>query len=197
MAYIINNICVYCGSSVGTNPKFREGAIALGEAMVKRNIGLVYGGGRVGLMGVIAEAIMNKSGNVVGVIPEVLNRRERINEFVTELHLVGTMHERKALMAERADGFIAMPGGFGTFEELMEAITWLQLGIHRKPVAVFNVEGFYDPLLEMIQKAADHEFIRESNRHMLLVGNTPESIFEQFAEFDPKQYLPPWEGLKP
>jgi hypothetical protein len=197
MAYIINNICVYCGSSAGTNPKYREGAIALGEAMVERNIGLVYGGGSVGLMGIIADSMMEMGGNVIGVIPEVLNRRERINDKITETHIVANMHERKAMMAERADGFIAMPGGFGTFEELMEAITWLQLGIHGKPVAVFNVAGFYDPLLEMIERAADHEFIRETNRQMLIVGDTPESILDQFAAFDPKQYLPPWEGLKP
>ena len=197
MSYTINNICVYCGSSVGSNPKFREGAIALGAAMVKQNIGLVYGGGSVGLMGVIAETIMNKGGNVIGVIPEVLNRRERINEMITELHLVANMHERKALMADRADAFIAMPGGFGTFEELLEAITWLQLGIHGKPVAVLNIAGFYDPLLAMIEKAADHEFIRETSRHMLIVGDTPKSILEQFAAFEAEQYRPSWQGLKP
>ncbi len=147
-------------------------------------------------MGVIAKTVMDNGGDVIGVIPEVLNRRERINNRTTETHIVANMHERKALMADRADGFIAMPGGFGTFEELFEAITWLQLGIHGKPVAVYNIDGYYDPLLEMITKAADQEFIRETNRHMLMVGDTPESLLEQFAAFNPKQYLPPWEGLK-
>src|SRR5271163_4044120 len=143
----IKRVCVYCGSNSGSLPAFAVAARELGAALARRGLGLVYGGGCVGLMGVVADAVVAQGGEVIGVIPEVLAKREMAHFGLKDLRVVGTIHERKALMAELADAFIALPGGFGTMEELCEALTWAQLGLHHKPLGLLNVAGYYDPLL--------------------------------------------------
>ncbi|HEX5084295.1 MAG TPA: TIGR00730 family Rossman fold protein, partial [Blastocatellia bacterium] len=156
---MIKRICVFCGSLSGARDVYGEQARALGRAMAERGIGLVFGGGGIGMMGAVADAVIEAKGEVIGVIPYALATKERAHPDV-DMRVVNTMHERKAMMAELSDAFIAMPGGFGTFEEVMETITWGQLGIHRKPVGLFNVAGYYDPLLAMIDRAIDEGFIR-------------------------------------
>lgn len=197
MTYQIKNVCVYCGSSVGNNPAYREAAVALGKMLVERNIGLVFGGGSVGLMGIVADTILDLGGRATGIIPAALDRREIKHTRLTELHMVETMHERKALMATLADGFIALPGGYGTFEELLEALTWSQIGIHHKPVAMLNIGGYYDPLLVMIQRGFDEQFIPEASRTLLLVGDTPEAVLNQMEAYNPNGYTSKWEKMQP
>ncbi len=164
-------VCVYCGSKTGENGAFIKGAKELGHELASHNIGLVYGGGSVGLMNEIANATLSRGGQVHGVIPQHLYDMEVAHEQLTALHITDTMHERKAMMAELSDAFIALPGGFGTFEELMEAITWLQLGIHDKSVILFNVDGYYDKLIEFIDHAVDNGFITDDNRASLRIAN--------------------------
>lgn len=165
-------VCVYCGSKTGLNPKYTEGAQNLGHALASNQIGLVYGGGSVGLMNEIANATLSRGGQVHGVIPQHLYDMEVAHENLTALHITDTMHERKAMMAELSDAFIALPGGFGTFEELMEAITWLQLGIHKKTVIIFNMDGYYDKLIEFIDDAVANKFITSENRSLLKTAQT-------------------------
>ena len=149
----LKTLCVFCGSSAGSRPVYADAARQMGEALVARDITLVFGGGRVGLMGEIARTVLAGGGRVVGVIPRALLRKEIAYEDLSELHVVDSMHERKALMAERSDGFVAMPGGFGTFEEFCEVLTWSQLGFHHKPVALLNVAGYFDGLLALFDHA--------------------------------------------
>jgi len=169
-----NRVCVYCGSKTGENPAFAKQAKELGEQLAAQNIGLVYGGGSVGLMNEIANATLSRGGQVHGVIPQHLYDMEVAHQQLTALHITDSMHERKAMMAELSDAFIALPGGFGTFEELMEAITWLQLGIHDKKVIIYNVDGYYNKLIEFIDHAVENGFITNGNRHSLKVGVTVE-----------------------
>ena len=157
-------VCVFCGSSPGTRPAYAEAARALGHVLADRRLGLVYGGGNVGLMGVVADAVLAAGGEVIGVIPHALMAREIGHTGVTTMHVVDSMHERKALMADQADAFIALPGGVGTFEELFEAITWTQLGLHAKPCGLLNVEGFYDDLLRFLDHAWAEGFIKPETR---------------------------------
>lgn len=166
-----NRVCVYCGSKTGENPAFIEQAKVLGKELASNQIGLVYGGGSVGLMNEIANATLSHGGQVHGVITEHLYDMEVAHEDLTALHITDSMHERKAMMAELSDAFIALPGGFGTFEELMEAITWLQLGIHKKSVILFNIDGYYDKLIEFIDHAVENRFITNGNRDTLKVAN--------------------------
>ncbi|MCE2871682.1 MAG: TIGR00730 family Rossman fold protein, partial [Oxalobacteraceae bacterium] len=154
------SVCVYCGSSVGNNPVFADAARSLGRKLVEQNLSLVYGGGHVGLMGIVADAVLDAGGEVTGVIPKALMDSEVGHERLTRLFVVKDMHERKALMAEHAHGFIAMPGGIGTLEELFEALTWAQLGFHEKPVGLFNVDGFYDKLIEFLNQLTSQGFLR-------------------------------------
>jgi uncharacterized protein (TIGR00730 family) len=161
-------LCVFCGSSHGTNPAYEEAAKNLGSELARRNIALVYGGGNVGLMGVIADAELAAGGEVIGVIPEALMAKELGHSGIQDLRVVKTMHERKAMMAELSDGFIAMPGGIGTFEEFFEIVTWAQLGFHAKPCALLNVNGFYDPLLRLVDHAIEEGFIKSSQRRILI-----------------------------
>jgi len=149
----VKRICVFAGSSAGGRPAYAEAARELGQALVGRGLGVVYGGGSVGLMGTLADAVLAAGGEVIGVIPGPLARREFAHAGLTRMHVVGSMHERKALMASLVDGFVALPGGFGTFEETLEVLTWSQLGIHRKPIGLLNTAGFFDPLLAWIEKA--------------------------------------------
>jgi uncharacterized protein (TIGR00730 family) len=182
----MKRICVFCGSNGGADLVYMETAKVVGEFLVANDIELVFGGGRVGLMGKIADSVLAKGGKVIGVIPEALAIKEVAHEGLTELHVVDSMHERKAMMAELADGFIAMPGGFGTFEEFCEIVTWAQLGIHQKPCALLNVNGFYDHLIALFDAAAAQSFIRDEHRGLVLVEREIGRLFESM-----KRYVPP------
>ena len=187
----MNSVAVYCGSSAGTNPRYVAQAQALGAALVAQNLTLVYGGGRVGLMGTIADAVLAHGGQVIGVIPDFLANKELAHLGCTELHVVKSMHERKLLMAERADGFVAMPGGYGTLEELFEVLTWGQLGLHRKPVALLNVDGYYDHLLLALDRMRDDQLLHAENRAQLLQASDPAALLAQLAAYVPVA-LPKW-----
>ena len=175
----IKRLCVYCGSNSGTLPEYKAEAGKLGRLMVKNGIELVYGGGNVGLMGHIADTVLNAGGKVNGVIPKALMEKEVGHMGLTNLILVDSMHERKAKMAELSDGFIAMPGGFGTFEEIFEVLTWAQLGMHSKPCALLNVEGYYAKLAEFLDQSMEHKFVKKENREMLMIEEDPELLLEK------------------
>ena len=177
--HTFKRLCVFCGSSHGANPAYAEAATNLGGELARRGIGLVYGGGNVGLMGVIADAVLAAGGEVIGVIPEALMAKELGHNGIQDLRVVKTMHERKAMMAELADGFIAMPGGIGTFEEFFEIVTWAQLGFHSKPCALLNVNGFYDPLLRLVDHAIEERFIKASQRRILIVESETSALLHQ------------------
>jgi uncharacterized protein (TIGR00730 family) len=164
---VLRRVCVFCGSSAGNAPEFRAAAEDLAREMATRRIGLVFGGGGVGLMGHLADAVLAAGGHAIGVIPDALVAREIAHRGLPDLRVVRSMHERKAMMAELSDAFIALPGGFGTFEELCEAITWTQLGLHRKRCGLLNVAGFYDPLLSLFDSAVRMGFIREASREIV------------------------------
>lgn len=171
-------IAVYCGSSEGVNPIYKSKAIKLGEFFAKNSIELVYGGGGVGLMGAIADSVMKNGGRAYGVIPEHLKSKEIAHFGLTELHVVKDMHIRKNMMIERADAFVAMPGGAGTMEEFFEVWTWMQIGYHKKPCALYNINGFYDKLLDFISHIIKEGFLDKKYLDFLIVENTPKSIYE-------------------
>ena len=175
---LARRVCVFCGSNSGRNASYAAAAVAMGESIAKQGITLVYGGGRVGLMGVLADAVLGLGGRVVGVIPRAIATDEVAHPDLTELHVVGSMHERKALMADLAEAFVALPGGFGTLDELCEILTWAQLGMHRKPVSLLNVEGYFDPLLAFLDQAVSDGFIRPSHRRLLIEGRDPSRILQ-------------------
>ncbi len=177
-------LCVYCGSSTGHDPAHAAAARAMGTRMADRGIALVYGGGHVGLMGIIADAVLAAGGSVTGVIPAALVSAEVSHEQLTELHVVKDMHERKALMAAKSDGFIALPGGIGTLEELFEVMTWLQLGYHAKPVGVLNVNGFFDGLLRFLDKQQEAGYLRGEHRALLLEDSEPNALLDRLARFE-------------
>ncbi len=185
MSGVIKNLCVFCGSSRGEDARYAQAARELGSLMAERGLGLVYGGGRIGLMGDIASAVLEAGGEAVGVIPEALLRREVGHGALTRLEVVDSMHTRKARMADLADGFIAMPGGFGTFEEWFEIITWAQLGIHDKPCVLLNVAGYFDPLLELVERAVNEKFIRAKHRGLFAVAETPAKVLDCIGAFEP------------
>ncbi len=172
----MRRVCVFCGSSSGGRPEYAEAARRFGAALAGRGLGLVYGGGHVGLMGVLADAVLAAGGEVVGVIPQALVDRELAHGRLTELLVVDTMHQRKALMADRADAFAALPGGFGTADELFEILTWAQLGLHAKPVGLLNVAGFFAPLLAWVDLAVRDGFLRPEHRDLLAVADEPEAL---------------------
>lgn len=172
-------LCVFCGSKTGDREEYRSAAVELGTLIVQQGDALVYGGGQVGLMGVAADAVLAAGGEVIGVIPKQLATRELLHVGVTTMHRVGSMHERKAKMEQLSDAFIALPGGYGTLEELLEIITWSQLGIHRKNIGILNTAGYYDGLLTMIDHAIAEGFIRESHRELLVVASTPAELLAQ------------------
>jgi uncharacterized protein (TIGR00730 family) len=178
-----HSVCVYCGSAKGNNPVYADAAKALGRALVKHNLSLVYGGGHVGLMGIVADAVLDAGGEVTGVIPKALMDTEVGHERLTRLLVVKDMHERKALMAEHADGFIAMPGGIGTLEELFETLTWAQLGFHEKPIGLLNVASFYDPLIEFLRHQTSQGFLRAEHKDLLLVETAPDPLIAQLKNF--------------
>ena len=179
----VKRVCVFCGSNNGFRPQYADAATAMAAAMVQRGLGLVYGGGNVGLMGTIADAVMRQGGKVIGVIPDALVERELAHGDVTEMIVVRSMHERKAKMAELADAFIAMPGGFGTFEEFCEIVTWAQLGLHRKPCGLLNVEGYYDPLLALFDHAVAEGFLRPTNRLLVIQESDPGRLLENLSSY--------------
>lgn len=181
----MKRICVFCGSSAGNRPKYRAYAEELGAELVRRNIGLVYGGGNVGLMGAIADSVLKAGGEAVGVIPEHLMAREIGHKQLTKLHVVRSMHERKALMADLSDAFIALPGGFGTLEEFFEVLTWSQLGLHAKPCGILNVLDYYSPLLAMLDRAVDERFLKAQNRALILARETPTELLQALEEWSP------------
>jgi uncharacterized protein (TIGR00730 family) len=187
-----HHLCVFCGSNAGSHPVYAEAAVALGQELVRRRVGLVYGGGSVGMMGAVARAVRDAGGQVTGVIPASLTTRELMGEPIGDLIVVQTMHERKARMAALADGFVALPGGFGTLDELFEAITWGQLGIHAKPIGLLNVAGFFDPLLAFIDHGVVTGFIRPHHRGLVMVGDEPAGLLDQLAHYDAPPGLVQW-----
>jgi uncharacterized protein (TIGR00730 family) len=187
----IKRICVFCGSLSGAREVYGEQARALGRAMAERGIGLVYGGGGIGMMGAVADAVIAARGEVIGVIPYALATKERARRDI-DMRVVNTMHERKAIMAELSDAFIAMPGGFGTFEEVMEMITWGQLGIHQKPVGLFNIAGYYDPLLAMIDRAIEEGFILPGYRNLFVASSEVDELFDLMRGFQPLEAIVKW-----
>jgi len=184
----MKRIAVYCGSNQGVRPEYAAAAQALGTLLAREKIELVYGGGMVGLMGVVADAVLKHGGHVIGVIPEKLVIKEVVHEKLPDLRVVKTMHERKALMAELADGFIALPGGYGTFEELFEVLAWSQLGWHQKPFGLFNVGGFYSPLLEFLDHTTREGFIRAQHRTLVIAEDEAEKLINRL-----KTHRPPTE----
>jgi uncharacterized protein (TIGR00730 family) len=181
----MRRLCVFCGSSAGHDPAYRASAAQLGRILAERGIGLVYGGGRVGLMGVLADAALAAGGEVIGVIPQALLDREIGHLGLTQLRVVDSMHARKALMGELAEGFIALPGGIGTLEELFEVWTWAQLGLHRKPCGLLDVDGFFAPLVDFLDRLVEAGFIHPTYRAMLAVASTPEELLARFAAYEP------------
>ena len=181
----LSSVCVFCGSNGGADPAYLEAAAAVGRGLAEREIRLVYGGGKVGMMGAIADAALDAGGEVVGVIPQQIFDLEIGHEGVTDLRVVGSMHERKALMAELSDAFIALPGGIGTFEELFEVYTWAQLGLHRKPLGLLDVAGYYAPLEAMLDHAVDQRFLRPQTRAMLVRDDSLDALLERFADWRP------------
>jgi uncharacterized protein (TIGR00730 family) len=181
----MKNICVYCGSASGTDSDHIEAARSVGRALARRGLGLVYGGGRVGLMGVVAGAVLERGGRVIGVIPEALATREVAHDGLTELHVVADMHERKALMARRAEAFLTLPGGIGTFEEFFETLSWAGLKLHHKPMGLLNVAGYFDPLLTLLDHAVTAGFVRREFLDLLMVSPDPEAIIEDLIDRSP------------
>lgn len=181
----MKRITVYCGSSSGSDDVYKKCAIGLGKALARHDLDLVYGGAKVGLMGAVADGTLRNGGNVIGVLPYFLAEKELQHDALTEMILVDTMHDRKAKMCELGDGFIALPGGFGTMEELFEMLTWAQLSLHHKPVAVLNIDGYYDALLQFVETMIQGGFLKEEYRNLLLVSSDVEDLLEQMKEYTP------------
>ena len=187
----IEKICVFCGSSDGNDEAITKAAQELGEKLAERNITLVYGAAKIGVMGTVAEAVLNAKGNVIGIIPNFLKKKEVVHLGLTKLITTDNMHERKLKMQEESDGFIALPGGMGTLEELFEIITWLQLGLHQKPIALLNVNGFYDSLLQLLENMVRKGFLSMDNYNLLLVDTTVDGLLQKMDDFKPPR-LPNW-----
>ncbi|HGJ5906807.1 MAG TPA: TIGR00730 family Rossman fold protein [Arsenophonus nasoniae] len=179
----IKSVTVYCGSSVGASGIYQQQAVALASELVNRKITLVYGGGRVGIMGVLANSILEQGGQVIGVMPKLLVEREISHTGLTKSYIVDTMHQRKQKMIDLADGFIALPGGFGTLEEFSEVFTWGQIGLHAKPCGLLNVNNYWAPLVAMIEKMADEKFLQEKYRHMAIVDDNPANLLDRFLHY--------------
>ena len=179
----MRNICVFCGSQSGTDPRYRQIAVQLGRLLAQRGHGLVYGGGHVGLMGTIADAVLEAGGDVTGVIPKPMTDRELAHETVTKLYVVSSMHERKALMASLSDAFIAMPGGYGTLEELFEVIAWAQLGIHRKPIGVLNAAGYFDALISFVDNMVSEGFIKSKYRGLFVTAEQSQALLDALQRY--------------
>lgn len=189
----LQTVCVYCGSSPGRRAAYLDAARELAVVLVERGIGLVYGGGRIGLMGAIADAVLEAGGHVTGVIPRALASKEVAHDALSELIVTESMHARKTLMADRADAFVALPGGIGTLEELFEVWTWSQLGFHEKPCGVLNVEGYFDALIGFIDQAVDEQFLRPAHREILFVDRHPRALLDRLSAYEPPN-IPKWIG---
>lgn len=181
----MRRICVFCGSNAGARSEYAEAVRALAAVLVERKLGIVYGGGNVGLMGVLADAALGRGGEVIGVIPQKLVDKEVAHRGVTELRIVETMHERKALMNDLSDAFIALPGGFGTLDEFFEVLTWSQLGFHGKPCALLNVAGYYDRMLAMLDHAVTERFLRPAHRELVIADTDPLRLLQRLCAFSP------------
>lgn len=182
-------LCVFCGSRTGANPEFALAAAALGHELVRRGIGLVYGGGHVGLMGVVADAVLEMGGEAVGVIPRALQRLELAHDGLTELHVVGSMHDRKRIMAELSDGFVTLPGGFGTMEEFFETVTWCLLGIYHKPCGVVNVAGYFDPLIHLLESFISYEFATPEHQNLIVCDSDPARLLDRLLSHQPPKLM--------
>jgi uncharacterized protein (TIGR00730 family) len=185
-------LCVFCGSSAGNQPAYADSARQFGQALAARELGLVFGGGHIGLMGHLADAVLRAGGETIGVIPQALVDKELAHQGLTELRVVATMHERKALMADLADGFVALPGGYGTGDELFEILTWAQLGLHAKPIGLLNVSGFFDPLLAWLDHTVREGFVKPEHRHLLLEASEPEPLLDRLLEWRPEIETTKW-----
>jgi uncharacterized protein (TIGR00730 family) len=190
------SICVFCGSSSGVSSAYAESARLVGETLARRGLGLVYGGGRVGLMGIVADAVLGAGGRAIGVIPEALATKEVAHDGLTELHVVSGMHERKALMATKSAAFLTLPGGIGTFEEFFEILSWGALGIHQKPIGILNVDGFFDPLIALLDHGIAQRFIRPDFLQPLLISDQPESLIGDLLGYVPPAVGPRWIKLE-
>ncbi|SFF18594.1 hypothetical protein SAMN05216378_5351 [Paenibacillus catalpae] len=191
----MSKICVFAGSNVGNSPEYEQTATRLGELMAAKGIELVYGGSKIGLMGRVADAVLANGGRVTGVMPRGLFLGEMMHTGLTEFHEVGNMHERKALMSELSDGYIALPGGLGTFEELFEVASWAQLGIHKKPVGILNVKGFYQPIADMLTQAVSAGFMRDTNLGLMLFEENPSALLDKMAAYSPPEQANKWTEL--
>jgi uncharacterized protein (TIGR00730 family) len=178
---LIKRICVFCGSSLGARPEYAEAAAELGRVLAGSGIGLVYGGARVGLMGALADAVLAAGGEAIGVMPRALVEKEIAHSGLTELHVVESMHARKTLMSDLADAFVLLPGGFGSWEEFCEVVTWLQLGMHQKPCGVLNVVGYYDSLISLTEHAAAEGFLRSAHKDLVIVADRPQELLRQLS----------------
>ncbi len=187
----MKRICVFLGSSAGKQPDYADAAKQLGRELVRRNLGLVYGGANLGLMAVLTDTVLAEGGEVIGVIPKMLVEKEIAHPGLTELHVVDSMHQRKAMMADLADGFIALPGGLGTFEEFFEVWTWGQLGLHTKPCGLLDVCGYFSHLIEFLDHAVDEQFLRQENRDLLLRATDPATLLNLFESYRPL-HIPNW-----
>ncbi|MGI9050412.1 MAG: TIGR00730 family Rossman fold protein [Rubrobacteraceae bacterium] len=183
----MDSVCIFCGSSNGSHSDHAEAARSVGRLLAERGLQMVYGGGRVGLMGEAADAALEAGGEVIGVIPEDLRRKEISHTGLTKLHVVGSMHERKALMADLSDGFIALPGGYGTLEEFVEVLSWAQLSIHEKPCALLNVNGFYDSLSTFFDGAVEEGFVHPDHRSLVLMEKNPQMLLDRMACYTPPE----------
>lgn len=181
----MRSLCVFCGSSSGLDPAYVEAANRLGRLLAEEHITLVYGGACVGLMGAVADAVLAGGGKAIGVLPDFLRRKELAHPRLTELHIVTSMHERKARMAALAEAFIALPGGMGTLEEFCEIITWAQLGLHEKPCGLLNIQGYYNPLLQFVERMSDEGFLKEKHKGLVLAADTPEELLAGMRAFEP------------
>lgn len=181
----MKSITVFCGSSMGNDINYKDQAFLLGVTLAQKGIALVYGGAKIGLMGAVADGVLSKKGNAIGVLPKFLGGKEIAHDQLTEMILVETMHQRKTKMNELCDGVIALPGGFGTLEELFEMVTWAQLGLHKKPIGILNTGGYYDPLILMIQTMVEKGLLKESNRQLLLIDSSIEGLLKQMENYTP------------
>jgi len=180
----LRNLCVYCGSNPGRQDIYIEAARELGRTMARQGVGLVYGGASIGIMGAIADAVLEAGGRAVGIIPESLMKKELAHRALTELHVTQSMHERKRMMADLADGFVALPGGAGTLEEIFEVWTWAQLGHHAKPCALYNAGGYYDRLAQFLDHMVAEQFVRPQHRDMLIVEDGPQRLLQRLADYE-------------
>jgi uncharacterized protein (TIGR00730 family) len=185
----IRRLAVFCGSNPGARPDYMEAARTFGRVLCEQGIGVVYGGSSVGLMAALAETVLDDLGDIIGVIPRMLVEREVANKALTDLRIVESMHERKAMMAELADGFVALPGGIGTLEEFFEIWTWGQLGMHQKPCGLLNVAGYFDPLLSFLDRAVEEKFVREVHRAMVIVESDPHLLLARFEAYEPPRLV--------